>query len=234
MGGGRPAAGGGRWIEVAPERLRRWLDGFAARHGQVTMTGTAGGLEAAAADGAVARVLVPFPPDGGFAGADPALDAVAGHAAARRVVGVVLVRRGGHAAGVFDGTRLVASKVDHAYVQGRTKAGGWSQHRFARRRANQADQAVRDAAAVAARVLLPHAATLDAVVLGGDRAMAAATLDAPALAPLRPLLAEPFLAVPDPRLAVLQDTPRRFRAVRVHLVEPHPEAAGGADGGGAP
>src|SRR5262245_11206016 len=148
MAGSRPAAGGGRWIDVAPERLPAWLDGFAARHGVAAITGTADGLQAVAADGAVAWVRVPFPPEGGFAGAGGGVtDAVAAHAAAPRVVGVVLVRRGGHAAGVFDGTTLVASKVDHAYVQSRTKAGGWSQHRFARRRANQADQAVRDAAA---------------------------------------------------------------------------------------
>ena len=31
--GGRPAAGGGRWIEVAPIRFERWCAGFAERHG---------------------------------------------------------------------------------------------------------------------------------------------------------------------------------------------------------
>jgi hypothetical protein len=219
MAGSRPAAGGGRWIEVEPERLPAWLDGFAARHGAVVASGTEDGLEAVAADGAVARVHVPFPPAGGFGG-DGVVAAVSAHAAADRLVAVVLVRRGGHAAGVFRGATLLASKVGTAYVQGRTKAGGWSQQRFARRRANQADRAVRDAAAVAARVLLPHAGGLDAVVLGGDRAMVAATMEDPALTPLRNLPAGPFLNVPDPRLAVLEAAPRRFRAVRVRLVEP--------------
>jgi hypothetical protein len=164
---------------------------------------------------------VPFPPADGFnGGGDEAAAAVAGHAAADRLIGVVLVRRGGHAAGVFRGAALLDAKVDHAYVQGRTKAGGWSQRRFARRRANQAGHAVRDAAAVAARVLLPHAAALDAVVLGGDRSMAAATMAEPALARLRPLVAGPFLNVPDPRLALLEGAPKGFRAVRVHLAEP--------------
>ena len=229
MAGSRPAAGGGRWIEVDPERLPAWLDGFAARHGAATVSGTEDGLEAVAADGAVARVRAPFPPAGGFAGvgdAEAVAGAVSAHAAADRLVGVVLVRRGGHAAGVFRGATLLASKVGGAYVQGRTKAGGWSQQRFARRRANQADRAVRDAAAVAARVLLPHAAGLDAVVLGGDRAMASATMGDPALAPLRHLPAGPFLHVPDPRLAVLEAAPRRFRALRVHLVEPEAPAPG--------
>jgi hypothetical protein len=31
-----------------------------------------------------------------------------------------------------------------------------------------------------------------------------------------------FLAVPDPRLAVLKDTPRLFRAIRIQLTEPVP------------
>ena len=40
-------------------------------------------------------------------------------------------------------------------MQGTTRAGGWSQKRFARRRENQAHAAFADAADTAARVLLP-------------------------------------------------------------------------------
>jgi hypothetical protein len=40
--------------------------------------------------------------------------------------------------------------------------------------------------------------------------------------------------VPDPRLAVLKDTPRLFRAVRIQLTEPGPRASPGAGGPGAP
>ena len=35
----RPAAGGGRWVDVAPERLTRWLENFATRHGDYTADG---------------------------------------------------------------------------------------------------------------------------------------------------------------------------------------------------
>ena len=101
----------------------------------VTLTG---------ADGARAWVDVPFPPLAG-----PLTE----HALRPRLVGVLLVRRSGFAVGVFDGTELVASKVDSSYVQGTTKAGGWSQQRYARRRANQASAAFADAADAAARVL---------------------------------------------------------------------------------
>ena len=75
------------------------------------------------------------------------------HARRDRRVGVLLVRRAGFAVGVFEGATLVASKVDSTYVQGTTKAGGWSQQRYARRRANQASAAFAEAADVAVRVL---------------------------------------------------------------------------------
>ncbi|MGL5852830.1 MAG: Vms1/Ankzf1 family peptidyl-tRNA hydrolase, partial [Phycicoccus sp.] len=69
-------------------------------------------------------------------------------------VGLVLVRRGGYAVGVAAGGRLATHKVGTRYVQSRTAAGGWSQQRFARRRANQADELVGATADVAARIVL--------------------------------------------------------------------------------
>ena len=39
-------------------------------------------------------------------------------------------------------------------------------------------------------------------------------------APFIALAVERFLTVPDPRLAVLKDTPRLFRAIRIRLTEP--------------
>jgi peptide subunit release factor 1 (eRF1) len=51
-----------------------------------------------------------------------------------RLVGAILVRLGGYAVGVFDGERLVASKVGQRNVHGRHRAGGSSANRFRRRR----------------------------------------------------------------------------------------------------
>lgn len=213
--GGQPAAGGGRWVDVPPERLERWLAGFAERHGAVR-TGRSGDVVTlTGADGAIAECHPPFPPL--RAGESDPLAALVAHAATERRVGVLLVRLGGYAAGIFDGTELVASKVDSRQVHGRNKAGGWSQQRFARRREGQARQLVEAAAAVAERVLLPGVGTLDAVVLGGDRAAIDATLETAALAPLRALAVERFLTVPDPRRAVLEATPETFRAVRIRV-----------------
>jgi hypothetical protein len=215
---GRPAAGGGRWIDVVPERLERWLDGFASRHGALTWEIEPEVVTVRAADGAVAECHVPFPP----LTVDPAsaYGGLLAHTRASRRVGVVLVRRGGHAVGVFDGSRLGASKVGSRYVQGRTAAGGTSQHRFARRREGQLRDARGAATDVAARVLLPHVARMDSVVTGGDRRMLTDVLADARLAPLRALAVERVLDVPDPRLAVLQETPAAFRAIRVRLLEP--------------
>ena len=220
-----PEAGGGRWVEVAPDRLARWVTTFAERHGTVTAEPGRLTITFRAADGAVAQCHPPFPPMAAPAGGtwpeDPAALAglIAAHAAVDRTVGVFLVRLGGFAAGVFTGSppRLVSSKVGTRLVHGRSAAGGTSQHRFARRRENQATAAVAAAVDTAVKVLVPYAGRLDAVVLGGERkAMSGARAD-PRLRPVMKHAVDRFLTVPDPRLAVLRDTPRLFLAVRVHL-----------------
>lgn len=250
--------GPGRWIDVQPERLARWVSSFAARHGAVTAQPGPGGALLRAADGAEADCEVPFPPlpaavaGPGPGGADAAAAAVPGpdatglaaggvdaagvaqamaaHAMADRTVGVLLVRLGGYAAGVFTGSppALVVSKTGSRLVQGRSAAGGWSQQRFARRRQQQAASALGAAADTAARVLGPYLGRLDAVVLGGDRRAVAGLRDDPRLRGCFELAVERFLTVPDPRLAVLRDCPRLFRAVRIRVSEPpQPGAAPG-------
>jgi hypothetical protein len=215
------------WLDVAPERIEGWLTEFAERHGAtVTATDARRAIVIVqAADGVSAQCHVPFPPlpaGAGGSGAD-----LAGHAAAARTVGVLLVRLGGYAAGVFAGAppRLVASKVGSRLVHGRSAAGGQSQQRFARRREKQAREALTAAADCAAAVFGSAGGRLDAVVLGGDRRAMAALRDDPRLRPYFDLAVDRFLTVPDPRLAVLQGTPRLFRAIQIRLTD-----SGGADG----
>jgi hypothetical protein len=113
----------------------------------------------------------------------------------------------------------VRSKVGSRQVHGRSAAGGWSQQRFARRREGQAKVALAAAADVAMAVLVPEAERLDAVVLGGDRRALETVLADVRLRGLAPLVAQPRLDVPDPRLKVLQGTPAQFRAVRIKVTE---------------
>lgn len=207
----RPAAGGGRWVSVSPERLQRWLDGFAARHGAVTRTFDQRTVRLVAEDGALAEVEVPFPPLTG---------GLVEHVLRDRRVGVLLVRLGGCACGVFDGPRLVASKVTTRQVHGRIAAGGQSQQRFARRRDGQVRVMLDASADTAVRVLLPAAGTLDAVVVGGERTAVDAVLADRRLEPLRPLVTGRLLDGPDPRQKVLEASYEQLRAVWIRVVDP--------------
>ena len=208
--------------EVPPERLGRWLERWAEREGPVARTEVrAERVTFVAESGAAVDCDPPFPPlqVGTHEGFEPRplLD----HVARERVVGVLLVRLGGHAAGVFSGRRLVASKVGTRPVHGRHRAGGSSQRRFERRREGQARVALDAAANVAARVLLEHRRDLEALVLGGDRRALATVLEDPRLRGLMPLMAERVLDVPDPRLAVLRRTPDAFLCT---VLRPRPTA----------
>lgn len=202
---------GARRVTVAGTRLPGWLAGFAERHGSPAVAGDSSVVTLVGPDGARAWIEVPFPPLVG----PPLSASLVEHVSVVRRVGVLLVRRGGYAAGVFVGVSLVASKVGSSYVQGTTKAGGWSQQRYARRRANQATAAFAHAADGAAGVL--GSAQLEALVLGGDRAAVQAVLADRRLAHLVELVTGPWLAVKDPRLRVLQATPEQFLAVRISL-----------------
>ena len=230
-------SGGGRWLEVPPDRLGRWLESFAERHGAVSADPGPEKVTFTAADGSAAECHVPFPPlaagladpaagqaDGQAGSQDCAERAgqIAAHACADRTVAVLLVRLGGYAAGIFTGPapQLAASKVGARLVHGRSAAGGTSQHRFARRREKQAAEALGAAAETAAAVFGPYAGQIDALVLGGDRRAMTVLRADPRLAPYVGLAVERFLTVPDPRLTVLRGTPRLFRAIRIRLTEP--------------
>jgi Actinobacteria/chloroflexi VLRF1 release factor len=132
------------------------------------------------------------------------------------VVAVLLVRLGGYAVGVFDGERLVASKVGARFVKGRHRKGGSSANRFRRRREEQARALAAEAAEVAVAVLSPWRERIQWVVLGGDRAAVDATLAERAeLGWLRERAVDRFLTVPDPRRRVLERLPYDLYAVEV-------------------
>jgi Actinobacteria/chloroflexi VLRF1 release factor len=197
---------------VSPDRLRGWLTGFLDRHGATSYEFGPSTVALIGADGARCWIEVPFAP-----AAIESVEDLLVHVERTRTVGALLVRRGGYAAGVFGGTTLISSKVGSSYVQGTTKAGGWSQQRYARRRDNQASAAFAEAADQAVRILLPHTGELVTLFCGGDRKAVEATLADSRLERLRPLVASRFFAVPDPRLRVLQAFAAEFLAVGIQL-----------------
>jgi len=207
--------------DLPPERLERWLERWAGLHGGVARTVVEpDAVVLTGADGATVRCEPPFPPlhavpAGTVDGAR--LDPLLAHVRRRRTVGVVLVRLGGFAVGIFEGADLRASKVGSRLVHGRHRAGGSSANRFRRRRENQARSALDAAAETAIAILAAPAAAgeLDAVVRGGDRRALAEVFEDPRLEAVTRLAVERIIEVPEPRLKVLRATPEQFLATRV-------------------
>jgi hypothetical protein len=189
-----------RTVLVPAERLVRWFENFGTRHGGPELEVREGRLVATAPDGALAEAALPF--DQGYAGPP---DAAAFAESATRPVrwGVLLVRKGGFAVAAGTTASPQVSKVGQRHVQGRTKAGGQSQQRFARRRDNQARQAFEAAADHAHRVLVTEFGGVEALVCGGDRAAVDAVLSDPRLARPADRRTGLWLPVPDPRRGVL-------------------------------
>lgn len=177
-------------------RLPRWVENFGVRHGGSELTVVDWTLRGDGADGSwfVARLPFGASYDGLAVPADFA-DAVS----APGDWGVLLVRKGGFAVARLAGEQVVSSKVGQRHVQGRTKAGGQSQQRFARRRDNQARQAYEAAAGHAARILGDLNGPL---ITGGDRSAVKDVLEDQRLSALA--ADERWLPVADPRRAVLE------------------------------
>jgi hypothetical protein len=197
-------------VLVPGVRMVRWVENFATRHGATSHAVHEGTLTGSADDGSTFSARLPL--DAPYAGPADA-SAFAAAVAAPDRWGVLLVRKGGFAVARLAGDAMVEHKIGQRHVQGRTKAGGQSQQRFARRRDNQARQAFEAAAEHAVRLLgdrpLP-------VVTGGDHAAVDEVLADPRLAHLS--VVGPWLAVPDPRRSVLDGAVADALSVRVDVV----------------
>lgn len=130
-----------------------------------------------------------------------------------RVIAALLVRLGGYAVGLFEGERLVVSKVGSRFVKGRHKKGGSSSNRFRRRREEQERALIEAAAGTAGTVLEPHRERIEHVALGGDRATARKVVEQ------LPWLGEKalprFFTVPEPRHRELERLPYDLYAAEV-------------------
>ena len=181
-------------VLVPAARCERWVANFGSRHDGVALAVTDGRLAGAAPDGSTFTAALPF--DTAYHGPAEA-GALAAAVAAPADWGLLLVRKGGFAVARLAGETVTGSKVGQRHVQGRTKAGGQSQQRFARRRDNQARQAYEAAAGHAVRLL----AGTPVLVTGGDHGAVEAVL---ADARLGSRVAGRWLPVPDPRRRVLE------------------------------
>ncbi|MHA7207716.1 acVLRF1 family peptidyl-tRNA hydrolase [Arthrobacter sp. MDT1-65] len=211
-----------RSVLVEARRLDGWLQRFRERNGAyiVQQAGRPdGSLEIVAGNGCRAVLTPPLPraPSAAADGGDPVASLLSG-VDPTAPVGLLLIRRGGYSVGVARDGVVLSSKTGTRYVQGRTAAGGWSQQRFARRRANQADALVEETAARAAAIFAEHRPSC--LQLGGDRTLAAAALGEPVLAAVARLPQVPFLTVPDPRFAVLKEAAGSALSLRITVTNP--------------
>jgi hypothetical protein len=196
-------------VLVPAARMERWVLNFNGRHGACAVAVAGGALTGAAADGSTFVARLPF--DGEYVGLPDA--AAFAHAVETPAAwGVLLVRKGGFAVARLEQAASVESKVGQRHVQGRTKAGGQSQQRFARRRDNQARQAYEAAADHAARIL---GDVRGPVVTGGDHEAVKEVLADPRLRGLE--ATGPWLAVPDPRRGILDQAVLDAQAIQVDV-----------------
>src|SRR6478609_6008422 len=197
-------------VLVPAARFERWVANFESRHGETELAVVDGALTGTAEDGSTFTARLPF--DREYGGAADAA-AFRSRMDAPADWGVLLVRKGGFAVARLHGTTTTESKVGQRHVQGRTKAGGQSQQRFARRRDNQARQAYEAAADHAARILGHRRFPL---VTGGDHGAVDEVLADPRLRQVT--VVGPWLAVPDPRRAVLDGAVQDALAVAVDVL----------------
>ena len=197
-------------VLVPSARIERWVLNFNGRHGQTALGVADGALTGAASDGSTFTARLPFAAE--YDGL-PDVAAFRLEALPPDRWGVLLVRKGGFAVARLTGTEMVEHKIGQRHVQGRTKAGGQSQQRFSRRRDNQARQAFEAAADHAARILGAAGETM--LVTGGDRAAVDEVLADSRLARLR--VVDPWLPVPDPKRAVLNQAVADAQAIRVDV-----------------
>jgi Actinobacteria/chloroflexi VLRF1 release factor len=136
--------------------------------------------------------------------------------AADHVVAVLLVSLRGYAVGVFEGERLVASKVGSRFVKGRHRKGGSSANRFRRRRDEQARALIEEAAETAHAVLEPWRGRVEFTALGGDRtAIRSVFASDQRLGWVAERAVARFFPVSRPRLETLRNLPYDLYAAEV-------------------
>jgi hypothetical protein len=215
----RQVAGGGRAVEVPPDRLEGWFDRFSMRNDGIRNTLLrADEAIVTGGNGTTATATIPFPPlmtVGNFNGL--VVEPLIRHAQISRRIGLLLVRLGGHSVGMAQDGQVLLSRTDRHQVHGRSAAGGWSQKRFARRREGQARDALRSAADDAYEVLVPRLSEMDVVVLGGDRNALDELVRDKRLAPLFAIADPRILDIPEPRRTILDEAAERAMAVEIVL-----------------
>jgi hypothetical protein len=197
------------------ERVPGWIGRYDAAHPATSWVVEPDRVRADSPDGTRVGIDVPFEPL-----TDVSLAGLAAHLERPWRIGIVLVRRGGFAVARLEGASVGESKIGRRHVQGKTKAGGWSQQRSARRRDNQARAAFDAAAEHVERLRTGAGVTLDRLACGGDRQAVASVRAHPELAALAGLPQRWLGGLPDPTRDTLDGAITQARSVEVTLHDP--------------
>jgi hypothetical protein len=219
LGGLPPPGAGASTLYLVPDATRASLASRLTGILPVESVGAVADLAAESETGAVLLwdqpqghlVLPPFPvrEDAAYPGWN--VDPLRALLAQEPLIGVLLLRLGRYAVGVYRGSSLVASKTGTRYVKGRHHAGGTSQQRFVRIREKQVAELFKAACGVLQQRFTPYAGRLEHVFLGGERlTLQAFRHGCPYLESLAPRLRRRILNVGEPSLKALESLPREI------------------------
>lgn len=85
------------------------------------------------------------------------------------LIGIILIRLGKYAVGIFQGDQMLDSKSGSRYVKGRHKAGGTSQQRFARIRTKQIQELFNKVCSITTEKMNPFKNRMDYIFMGGEK-----------------------------------------------------------------
>ena len=121
------------------------------------------------------------------------------------IIALVLVRLGAYAVGVFQGEKLLSSKVGTGLIHSRHKKGGTSQHRFQRHREKQMEIFFDRVCVHARERFEPYLQQLDYVCYGGEHTtIGAFRKRCQFLQKLEACTLKALLNIPEPRQATLE------------------------------
>ncbi len=136
-----------------------------------------------------------------------------------RKLGLILVRLGRYAIGVFEGDKLLAGKAGTGLVHSRHHKGGSSANRFARHREKQMEYFFTRIEGHAREVLEPHLGGIDYIVYGGARdTLVRMWKQCAFFESLRPKTLDRLISLREPRRSTLGDALKQACASAVYEV----------------
>lgn len=120
-------------------------------------------------EGAAMLVLPPFPVEEPLDYSEMYTRPLVESLDRKRVVAVMLLRKGGFSVGFFRGDAVMDSKTDRRFVKNRHRKGGQSQRRFDRIREKQVHELFAKACGEAHEKLAEYEDEIEHVFFGGDR-----------------------------------------------------------------